>query len=208
MELTINGAKRRIDVEPDTPLLWVLRDELGMTGTKYGCGIAQCGACTVLIDGQADAILRHPGRERAERLDHDHRGGQGGSRGQQGGRGLGGQSGSAVRLLPVGTGSRGDRAAQDRRRSRPRPTSPTRWSTSAAAAPTMPLPLRSARRPTVEEGPMNNFSRDHRLTAAADNKPLNMSRRGLLGMFAGALVLGVALPAGASRADTSVRHHP
>lgn len=53
MELTINGSKQRVDVEPDTPLLWVLRDELGLTGTKYGCGVAQCGACTVLVDGQA-----------------------------------------------------------------------------------------------------------------------------------------------------------
>jgi isoquinoline 1-oxidoreductase subunit alpha len=53
MELTINGSKHRIDVEPDTPLLWVLRDDLGMTGTKYECGLAQCGASTVLVDGQA-----------------------------------------------------------------------------------------------------------------------------------------------------------
>jgi len=51
-ELSINGATHRVDVEADTPLLWVLRDSLGMTGTKYGCGIAQCGACSVLIDGQ------------------------------------------------------------------------------------------------------------------------------------------------------------
>ena len=49
----INGAARTIDVESDVPLLWVLRDELGMTGTKYGCGVAQCGACTVHIDGRA-----------------------------------------------------------------------------------------------------------------------------------------------------------
>ncbi|ADZ68621.1 (2Fe-2S)-binding protein [Polymorphum gilvum] len=49
--LTINGAQRTVDADPDTPLLWVLRDELGLTGTKYGCGIAQCGACTVHIDG-------------------------------------------------------------------------------------------------------------------------------------------------------------
>lgn len=53
MELTINGTKQQIEIEPDTPLLWVLRDELGMTGTKYGCGVAQCGACTVLVDGIA-----------------------------------------------------------------------------------------------------------------------------------------------------------
>src|SRR5438046_3487137 len=49
----INGASRIVDVDSDVPLLWVLRDELGMTGTKYGCGVAQCGACTVHIDGRA-----------------------------------------------------------------------------------------------------------------------------------------------------------
>ncbi len=49
--LTINGQAHNVDVEADTPLLWVLRDNVGLTGTKYGCGIAQCGACTVHIDG-------------------------------------------------------------------------------------------------------------------------------------------------------------
>jgi isoquinoline 1-oxidoreductase subunit alpha len=49
--MEINGASRQIDIEPDTPLLWVLRDVIGLTGTKFGCGIAQCGACTVHIDG-------------------------------------------------------------------------------------------------------------------------------------------------------------
>jgi isoquinoline 1-oxidoreductase alpha subunit len=52
-EFTINGEKRDVDVPPDMPLLWMLRDVLGMTGTKFGCGIAQCGACTVHLDGVA-----------------------------------------------------------------------------------------------------------------------------------------------------------
>jgi len=51
--ITVNGAQHQLDLEPDTPLLWVLRDGVGLTGTKFGCGIAQCGACTVHIDGQA-----------------------------------------------------------------------------------------------------------------------------------------------------------
>ena len=51
--LTINGQTREADVDPDTPLLWVLRDTFGLTGTKFGCGIAQCGACTVHVDGVA-----------------------------------------------------------------------------------------------------------------------------------------------------------
>ena len=53
IELTINGKRQSVDVAPDTPLLWVLRDSLGMTGTKYGCGMALCGACTVHLDGDA-----------------------------------------------------------------------------------------------------------------------------------------------------------
>ncbi|HYP09922.1 MAG TPA: 2Fe-2S iron-sulfur cluster-binding protein, partial [Xanthobacteraceae bacterium] len=51
--LSINGQTHQVDVDPNTPLLWALRDTIGLTGTKYGCGIAQCGACTVHMDGVA-----------------------------------------------------------------------------------------------------------------------------------------------------------
>jgi aerobic-type carbon monoxide dehydrogenase small subunit (CoxS/CutS family) len=51
--IAVNGTQHELDLEPDTPLLWALRDAVGLTGTKFGCGIAQCGACTVHIDGEA-----------------------------------------------------------------------------------------------------------------------------------------------------------
>lgn len=53
VKLTVNGKPYSLNVDPDTPLLWVIRDHVGLTGTKYGCGVAQCGSCTVLLDGQA-----------------------------------------------------------------------------------------------------------------------------------------------------------
>ena len=52
ISLNVNGQSREVDVDPATPLLWVIREDLGLTGTKYGCGIAQCGACTVHVDGE------------------------------------------------------------------------------------------------------------------------------------------------------------
>ncbi len=58
--LRINGRNHEVDVDPQTPLLWVLRDHLGMTGTKFGCGIAMCGACTVHVDGSATRSCRVP----------------------------------------------------------------------------------------------------------------------------------------------------
>lgn len=58
--LRVNGRTHQVDVEPDTPLLWVLRDAIALTGTKYGCGIGQCGSCTVQVDGKAVRSCRTP----------------------------------------------------------------------------------------------------------------------------------------------------
>lgn len=66
-ELTINGQVHDVDVADDTPLLWILRDEIGLTGTKYGCGIAQCGACTVHMDGQPIRSCSMPAQALADR---------------------------------------------------------------------------------------------------------------------------------------------
>ena len=60
LSLEINGKKYEVDAEPDTPLLWILREKLGLTGTKYGCGKAQCGACTVHINGKAKRSCQMP----------------------------------------------------------------------------------------------------------------------------------------------------
>jgi len=65
LTLIVNGKSHAVEVAPETPLLWVLRDTLGLTGTKFGCGIAQCGACTVLVDGEAVRSCQLPAREAA-----------------------------------------------------------------------------------------------------------------------------------------------
>ena len=73
--VNVNGKSLQANADPRTPLLWVLRDTLGMTGTKYGCGIAQCGACTVLIDGVATRSCQVPlnsvGNRKVTTIDED-----------------------------------------------------------------------------------------------------------------------------------------
>ena len=63
LTLNINGKNQAVDVDPSTPLLWVLRDVLGLTGTKYGCGIEVCGACTVMVDGQPEKACEYEVKE-------------------------------------------------------------------------------------------------------------------------------------------------
>ena len=74
-DITVNGVEHQVDVIPEMPLLWVLRDELGITSPKYGCGIAECGACTVQIDGAGRSFLPGAhGRRRGQGDKHDRRG--------------------------------------------------------------------------------------------------------------------------------------
>ena len=101
--LRINGKPHSVDVDDDTPLLWVLRDVLGMTGTKFGCGMALCGACTVHIDGTASAVLHHAGRQRRQFGNHDDRVDRFDTRRRQYSEGVAGSSSAAMRLLPIRT---------------------------------------------------------------------------------------------------------
>ena len=144
LRLIVNGQSHDVDVEPDTPLLWVLRDTIGMTGTKYGCGIAQCGACTVHVNGVAMRSCSVPvSAVPASRSPPSRASPQNGKL-HQGAAGLARQRRAAMRLLPERHDHGGRRRCSRTSRSRPTPTSTQRSPISAAAAPTS----RSARRST------------------------------------------------------------
>ena len=97
--LDINGETRSVDADPATPLLWVLRDTLGMTGTKFGCGMALCGACTVHVDGKPMRSCSTPVSPRRARRSRPSRPGRDARR-PEGAGGVGGARRPAVRLLP------------------------------------------------------------------------------------------------------------
>ena len=100
--IKVNGRMHTVDVDADTPLLWVLRDVLGMTGTKFGCGMALCGACTVHLDGAATRSCVHLDRQRRHFRNHDDRGDRRDAGRCQNPEGLARPRGCSMRLLPVG----------------------------------------------------------------------------------------------------------
>ena len=102
IKLTVNGQPREVEVAGDTPLLWVLRDTLGLTGTKFGCGMSLCGACTVHIDGAPSSGVHHASRERRRQGHHHHRRPVVGSQSSGAAR-LDGNRRASMRLLPVRT---------------------------------------------------------------------------------------------------------
>ena len=124
--VTVNGRRYNVNLPDDTPLLWALRDELGLTGTKYGCGMALCGACTVHVDGQPVRACQTPisavANSKVTTIEAiGYRPGRPGAAG-----GLGRDGRAAVRLLSGRADHVGDRAAQahaeaDRRRRSTRP---------------------------------------------------------------------------------------
>ena len=185
IQLTVNGRSQQVDVEPDTPLLWVLREQLGLTGTKYGCGIAQCGACTVHVDGAAVRSCVMPGQRGRRQADHHDRGPGVGQDPAQGAAGLDRPRRAAVRLLPGRHDHGGGGAARARSRSRPTPTSTRPSPTSAAAAPSSRCAKRSTPRPRRKGGAMTAM-------------PKITRRSFIIGTAAvgGGLALGLRLPFG------------
>ena len=104
IDVSVNGKRHRVDVDPDTPLLWVIREAIGLTGTKFGCGMALCGACTVHLDGAAVAVVRDAGVRGARQAGDDDRRAGAGPATPSGAGGVDRGGRAAVRLLPVRPG--------------------------------------------------------------------------------------------------------
>ncbi len=153
--LNVNGVRREVQAPDDTPLLYVLRNDLQLIGPQFGCGLAQCGACAVLVDGKEVAFLRYAGRERCQPGDHHARrsarevgqakgplGGGSEEHASPGAASLDRGADSAVRFLPERDDDQGHRTAREqsairhwRKSKRPSPH-PGRRRTCAAAEPT------------------------------------------------------------------------
>ena len=171
IRLKVNGVDHALDVEPDAPLLWVIRDELGLTGTKFGCGIASCGACTVHVNGEATRSCVTPvsAVEGAEITTIEGVSANGPTAGAAG---LDRSSGAAMRLLPVRHDHGRDGAAENQSQRRARPISSRRSPISAVAAPIrVSVPLCAAL-----PRPAARLRGDH--DADTQNDPLRWRRGG------------------------------
>ena len=185
ISLSINGQTHAVDVEEDTPLLWVLRDTIGLTGTKYGCGIAQCGACTVHVDGVAMRSCSIPAAALAGKQITTIEAIADQRQAQRRAAGLARQRRAAMRLLPERHDHGGDGAAQaeaqaDRRRHR--------------CSDHQYLPLRH-----LSADPRGHSCRCQRVTEAAMTYMPRINRRSfVVGAAAagGGLALGLRLPFG------------
>ena len=132
---TVNGQRREVAVDGDTPLLWVLREHLKLTGTKFGCGIAACGACTVHVDGKPVRSCITPVSLVEGKCGHHHRGPVA-RRQPSAAEGLDRRAGAAMRLLPVRPDHAGGGAACAQQEPDAASRSSSTWTaTSAAAAP-------------------------------------------------------------------------
>ena len=116
-ELIVNGTRHSVDADPQTPLLWVIRDHVGLTGTKFSCGIGQCGACTLHVDGRPVRSCSVPAADGGRQADHDDRRPLARRQPSHPDR-LEGTRHAAVRLLPV-------RDDHERARAAARPPKPT-----------------------------------------------------------------------------------
>ena len=106
----LNGKATTLEADPNMPLLWAIREVAGLPGTKFGCGMALCGACSVHLDGQVDPLVRDATGERCRARGEDHRGiAEPGRQGRAGG--VDRASSATMRLLPVGTDHVRDGAA-------------------------------------------------------------------------------------------------
>ena len=112
-KLNINGKTHDVKVEADTPLLWAIREQVGLTGTKYGCGVAQCGACSVHINGEVERSCSIPVSQRQNHRQDRHHRRTVGEQLASGAEGLVGSRRAAVRLLPVGADDGGDGPAEE-----------------------------------------------------------------------------------------------
>ena len=203
--INVNGVQHDVDADDDTPLLWVLRDVLGMTGTKFGCGIALCGACTVHLDGAADPLLHHHAGQRRRCGGHHHRGDRRHRRGQEDPASLARSRGRPVRLLPVRPDHVGRRRCSPTIPTPPMPTStPPCRATSVAAAPMCGSATPSSRRRAPAPSPragrlimLLDRLIDRSRTATRRGLLHGVSRRSLLRVGAavgGGLLLQIALP--------------